>query len=162
MQTDSCTNTHYNITDLVNHGVGENAKTWISLELKITFLWNKKNFNLCHRWQILRSFCFEAEVTFKFISFENHSLLIKCKSQCYRLYRTNKTSSNIIINNILLIWLIQLHQFKFGHYQTCHYFLDPQNQNCQHHLHQNFFFISINFKIFYAIRGLNPIKKVHL
>ena len=32
------TNTHHDITDLVNHGIVENTKTWISWEQNITFL----------------------------------------------------------------------------------------------------------------------------
>ena len=52
----SCSNTHRDVTDLVNHGMVKNAKTWISF-LKIL--------NLCFRWHILRSYCFVEEVTFK-------------------------------------------------------------------------------------------------
>ena len=36
MQPVSCTNTHHNVTDLLNHGTAKNAKTSISGE------WNKK------------------------------------------------------------------------------------------------------------------------
>ena len=61
----SCTNTHHDVTDLVNHGVVENTKTWISWEQNTTFLRNKKILKLCLRWQILRSQDFEADVTFK-------------------------------------------------------------------------------------------------
>ena len=61
----SCTNTHHDFTDLVNHWIRKNTKTWISQEQKITFLWNKKTFYLFLRWHILRSSCFVAEVTFK-------------------------------------------------------------------------------------------------
>ena len=61
----SCTNnTHHDITDLVNHGMVKNTKTWISWERNITFLKNKNILNLCLRCHILRSYCFEAEVTF--------------------------------------------------------------------------------------------------
>ena len=61
----SCTNTHHDDTDLVNHGMVKNTKTWISWEQKITFLRNKKILNLCLRSHILRSFHFVAEVTLK-------------------------------------------------------------------------------------------------
>ena len=64
----SCTNTHPDIIDLVNYGIVKNTKTWISWEWKITFLKNKKTLNLCLKWQILRSFCFVGEVTFKVLS----------------------------------------------------------------------------------------------
>ena len=52
----SCTNTHRDVTDLVNHGMVKNTKTWISF-LKIL--------NLYFRRHIFRSYCFVAEVTFK-------------------------------------------------------------------------------------------------
>ena len=41
----------------------KNAKTRITQEQNITFLFNKKNL-LCVRWHILRSYRFVAEVTF--------------------------------------------------------------------------------------------------
>ena len=49
----SFTNTH-DVTDLVNHGMLKNAKTWI-LEQNITFLKNKKIIILCLGCHILRS-----------------------------------------------------------------------------------------------------------
>ena len=61
----SCTNTHHDVTDLVNHGMVKNTKTWISWERNIIFLWSKKILNLGFRWHILRSYRFLAEVTFK-------------------------------------------------------------------------------------------------
>ena len=61
----SCTNTHHDATDLLNHGTVKNTKTRITWEWNITFLRNKKILNLCLRWHILRSYCFVAEVTFK-------------------------------------------------------------------------------------------------
>ena len=36
----SCTNTHHDVTDLVNHGMVKNTKIWISWECNIIFLWN--------------------------------------------------------------------------------------------------------------------------
>ena len=65
MHPDSCTNIHHDVTDLVNLGLVENTKMWISWERNMTFLRNKKILNLCLRWHILRSYCFVAEVTFK-------------------------------------------------------------------------------------------------
>ena len=53
MHSVSCTNTH---TDLVNHGMVKNTKTWISWERNKTFLLNKKILNLCLRWHILRNY----------------------------------------------------------------------------------------------------------
>ena len=61
----SCTNTHRHITDMVNHGMVKNKKTWISWEWNIIFLQNKKVLNLCFRWHISRSYSFVAQVTFK-------------------------------------------------------------------------------------------------
>ena len=60
----SWTNTHRDGTDLVNHGMVKNTKTWISRERNITFLKNKKILKLCLRWRILRNYRFLAEVTF--------------------------------------------------------------------------------------------------
>ena len=65
MRPVSCTNTHHDVTNLVNHGMNKNAKTWISRERNITFLSNKKIINLCLRWLNLRSYRFAAEITFK-------------------------------------------------------------------------------------------------
>ena len=61
----SCTDTHCCITDLVNHWMVRNTKTWISWEQNIIFLQNKNILNLCFRWHILKSYHFVAEVTFK-------------------------------------------------------------------------------------------------
>ena len=61
----SCTNTHRDVTDLVNHGMVKNTKIWISWERNIIFLRNKKILNLCFRWHILINYGFVAEVTFK-------------------------------------------------------------------------------------------------
>ena len=46
----SCNNTHniqYDITDLVNHEMVKNTKTWISWEQNISFPQNKKNILMC-------------------------------------------------------------------------------------------------------------------
>ena len=62
----SCTNnTHHDVTDLANHWMVENRKTWIFWEWNIILLCNKKNFNMCLKWHILRSYHFVVEVTFK-------------------------------------------------------------------------------------------------
>ena len=67
MHSPSCINTHHDVTDLVNHGMAKNTKTWIYRERNITFLWNKKILNLCLRWHILRCYRVVAEVTFKVV-----------------------------------------------------------------------------------------------
>ena len=69
MRSISCTNTHHDVTDLVNHGMVKNTITWIPGEWNITFTWNKKILNLCLRCLILRSCRFVTEVTFKQILF---------------------------------------------------------------------------------------------
>ena len=53
------------MSDFVNHGMVRNTKTWIPWEQNITFLWNKKILILPLRWNILRSYCFVVEATFK-------------------------------------------------------------------------------------------------
>ena len=63
--TVSCTNSHHDVTVLVNHGIVKNIKTWISLEPNITFLQNKNILNLCLKWHILGSYHFVVEVTYK-------------------------------------------------------------------------------------------------
>ena len=66
----SCTNTHRDVTDLVNHEMVKNTKTWISWEWNINFLRNEKILNLCFRWHILRSHHFLVEVIFKLVWLE--------------------------------------------------------------------------------------------
>ena len=61
----SCTDTHHDVTDLLNHGMVKNAKTWISWEWNIAFLWNKNILNLWLRWHSLRCYRFVAKITFK-------------------------------------------------------------------------------------------------
>ena len=64
--TVSWINTHYDVTDLVNHRIIKNTKTWIPKEReKKYFLRNNKILNQCLRWHILRSYPFVVEVTFK-------------------------------------------------------------------------------------------------
>ena len=62
-----CANIYHDVRDLVNHGMVENTKTWISWKRNIIFLRNKKILNLCLKWHILRSYRFLAEVTFKYV-----------------------------------------------------------------------------------------------
>ena len=63
----SCTNTHHDVTDLINCEIIENTKTWKSWERNITFLRNKKSLKPTSNdtFHILRSYCFVAEVTLK-------------------------------------------------------------------------------------------------
>ena len=61
----SFANTHCDTTDLVNHLMVKNTKTWLCQEQNIIFLRNIKILNLCFRWHIFRSYHFVAEVTFK-------------------------------------------------------------------------------------------------
>ena len=44
MDPGSCTNTHHGITDLVNHGMVKNTKTWISLESETKLFYEIKKF----------------------------------------------------------------------------------------------------------------------
>ena len=60
----SCTNIHRDVTDLVNHGMVKNTKSWVYWEWSIIFLRNKKILNLYLRWHILISYRFAVEVTF--------------------------------------------------------------------------------------------------
>ena len=46
----------------------KNIKTWITWEWNITFLRNKKILYLCLTWHILRSYRFDADVTFKVLA----------------------------------------------------------------------------------------------
>ena len=62
----SCTNNHHDVTNLLNHGMVKDPKTWISWGRNIIFLRNKKILNLSLRWHILRSYRFVVEVTFKY------------------------------------------------------------------------------------------------
>ena len=88
----SCTNTHHDVTDLVNHGMVKNTKTWISWERNITFLWNKKILNLFLLWHILIGYCFAVKVTFNWIYCG-----IKLKDECF--------PSNICVNKKTMILL---------------------------------------------------------
>ena len=77
----SCTNTHRDVTDFINHGIVKNTKTWISWGRNIIFRRNKKILNLCLKWDILRSYRFVAEVTFKYHL--SHSEFISVYWRCF-------------------------------------------------------------------------------
>ena len=64
----SCTNVHHDVTDLVNQGMANKTKTWISWQPNMNFPQNKTILNLCFIWHILRSYRFLAEVTFNIFS----------------------------------------------------------------------------------------------
>ena len=84
----SCTNTHHDVTDLINHRMVKNTKYWISWERNTTFLQNKKILKQCLRWHILRSYCFVAEVTI-FCSF----FFVFQWSVNYAFFRYNRKKS---------------------------------------------------------------------
>ena len=75
------TNIHHDVTDLLNHGIVKNTKTWISWKQNIIFLQNKKILNLCFRWYILRIYHFLAEVTFKVAIFNVLKLILKIEDK---------------------------------------------------------------------------------
>ena len=64
MHLASCTNTHHDVTNLINHEMVKNSNTWISEERNITFLQNKEILNLWRRWHIWRSYHFVVEIAF--------------------------------------------------------------------------------------------------
>ena len=67
----SCSNTHHEVTHMVNHGKVENTKTWTSWEGNITFLPNKKIVNVCLRLHILRTYYFLVYASFKYFGSKN-------------------------------------------------------------------------------------------
>ena len=87
MHPASCTNIHHDVTDLVNHEIVKNTKTWISSERNITFLQNKKILNLCIRWHILRSYCFVTEETFKEVHHSAHLFIIAIGSHSQKEWK---------------------------------------------------------------------------
>ena len=73
---------------LVNHGMCKNTKTWKSWERNITFLRNKKIYNLSFRWHILRSYGFEADVTvnvkiYYYLELSNYYSFLLLNVNCY-------------------------------------------------------------------------------
>ena len=113
----SCTNTHHDVTDLVNHGIVKNTKTWISWKLKLFFLRNKKILNFCLRWHIFRCYRFLAEVTFKYKGCEccleytniNDDLMLYKCLYCTRNYHNkfNKNLNLLIHTNFLTMTSIK-------------------------------------------------------
>ena len=84
----SYTNTRIDVTGLVNHGMVKKTKTWKSWERNITFLRNKKIFNLSFRWHILRSYGFEADVTvnvkiYYYLELSNYYSFLLLNVNCY-------------------------------------------------------------------------------
>ena len=84
--TNIFTNTHHDVTDLVNHGMVKNTETWISWEQNITFLWNKEILKLCLKWHIFWSYCFAAEITFR------HPEVFNCILYCLKQFRLCNSS----------------------------------------------------------------------
>ena len=91
----SCTNTHHEVTDLVNHGMVKNTETWISRERNITLLQNEKNLNLCFRWQFLRSYRFVAELTFNYYNSSFHRTNRSQKIMRFSYIAVFRTQSNL-------------------------------------------------------------------
>ena len=60
----SWADTHHDVTDLLNHRMVKMQK--VKHRENGTEFFNKKVFNLCLRWHILRSYWFVAEVTFEY------------------------------------------------------------------------------------------------
>ena len=93
----SCTNTHRDVTDLVNHGMVKNTKTWISWERNITFLRNKKKFNLYLTWH----FCTNTGHDVK--NLVNHDMVNNTKT--WISWERNITfQQNKKILNLCLTW----------------------------------------------------------
>ena len=129
----ACTNTHHDVKDLVNHKMVKNTKTWISRERNITFLWNKKIINLCHRLHILRSYHFAAEVTFKqnmslpifvFHKFHLFHSWILCPGSVTRtmsniyLKAFCKNKGFIVIKKSIIVDVWQLLKYAFNFFKT--------------------------------------------
>ena len=64
MHVVSCTKIHHDAIDLVNHGMFKNTKSGVSWERYITFLRNKKIFNLAWDEKFWEIIVLLAEVTF--------------------------------------------------------------------------------------------------
>ena len=95
----SHTNTHH-ITDLVNHGMVQNTKTWISREWNITFLWNK-NSNPCLILHILRSYRFVVEITFNvLLANSDHWCLLGGKWSTTTNQSTENALGNLFYNEL--------------------------------------------------------------
>ena len=92
----SCTNnTPHDVTDLLNHGMVRNTKTRISWERDIMFSRNKKILNLCHKWQVFRSYRFVVDVTFKSWKEKYWSKELISPNGCLVIFQTIKNISYI-------------------------------------------------------------------
>ena len=67
----SCTITHHDVTDFINHEMIKNTKTWIYWERNVPLLRNKRILNLHLRWHILGSYHFTVEKIFSTVGKEN-------------------------------------------------------------------------------------------
>ena len=107
----SCTNTHHDVTDLVNHGMVKNTKTWISWERNIIFLQNKKILNLCFGWHILRSYHFVAEVTFKL---SNKQVYLWLYTWTVMYHILSKNTWQFLKNSLITCLLLRDHYKTFS------------------------------------------------
>ena len=59
MHPDSCTNTHHDFTDLINHGMVKNIKTFHIVRMENNFSMKQKKFLICASDDTLErlSFC---------------------------------------------------------------------------------------------------------
>ena len=93
MHTVTCSNTHHDVTDLVNIEMVKNAKTWLSWERNITFLQNKKIISLSLWWRIVRNYNFVVEVTFKIRNYINEEVL---RSIYFSIFDSHLNYANLI------------------------------------------------------------------
>ena len=93
MHTVTCSNTHHDVTDLVNLEMVKNAKTWLSWEQNITFLQNKKIISLSLWWRIVRNYNFVVEVTFKIRNYINEEVL---RSIYFSIFDSHLNYANLI------------------------------------------------------------------
>ena len=116
----SCTNTHHDIKDLVNHEMVKNEKTLIYWERNITFIQNKKVYNPCLRWHILASCHFVTEITPKglkeSIGFPDAELYAELFGKTFIKIKYSRCS------------------------------LDPENSCCGHQQSYNFFSVFCRFR----------------
>ena len=93
MHTVTFSNTHHDVTDLVNLEMVKNAKTWLSWERNITFLQNKKIISLSLWWRIVRNYNFVVEVTFKIRNYINEEVL---RSIYFSIFDSHLNYANLI------------------------------------------------------------------
>ena len=134
MHSVSCNNTHHDDTDLVNHGMYKNTKTWISWERNITFWRNKRNLNLRLRWNILSGCRFVAEVTFNFVRNILHGFLHCTLSGSPLLWKAPSCVTGTAYQN-----------------KTSLPYISPKSENV------SFVKFSNYFEIYYLIWNLNTI-----